>query len=219
MVKVKICGLTNLEDAKTAYDCGADLLGFVFIKGTPRTVKDDRFVRDACKFGEDEPKTPHFVGLFKNEDPKKIAKIVSRCGLNYVQLQGEESPGYCRRLREMLAPGAGIIKAFRVGHEILRVAGKYIPGDYSADYLVFDTYDPELAGGTGKGFDRKILAAVKENIDKPFFVAGGLTPANVAALIREVQPYGVDVSSGIERVPGKKDEKLLKEFIYNAKKA
>jgi len=211
LVKVKICGLTNLEDAKTAYDCGADFLGFVFIKGTPRTVKDDRFVREAARrMG---------VGLFKDEIPKKVAETAARCDLSYIQLHGEESPEYCRELGKILVLGTKIMKVFKVGDEIIRIAGKYMPGDYNVDYFVFDTYNPALAGGTGKTFNPKILNEAKKSINKPFFVAGGLTPANVASVVKEVGPYGVDVSSGIERVPGKKDEKLLKEFIYNAKKA
>ena len=221
MVKIKICGLTNLEDAGKAIEYGADLLGFVFIKGSPRLVDDNR-VRGIIQNlpGQHEGK----VGLFRDAPAGEIADVVAYCGLDHVQLQGSEPPSQCRELRETLARehslSVKIIKAFKVREKILS-HGPHGLDDYdaAADYFVFDTFHPQMPGGTGIRFDLDVLIKVSGSVKKPFFVAGGLDPSNVADVVRAVRPYGVDISSGVEGTPGKKDEKLLKEFIQNAKKS
>jgi phosphoribosylanthranilate isomerase len=222
LVKVKICGVTNLEDARKACDYGADLLGFIFVEGTPRAVGSGT-VRDIVTglSGDHKDKIGK-VGLFRNERPGEIAGIVSSCGLDHVQLHGDETPEECGSLKTVLEQEhhrqVKIIKVFKVKGKILP-QGRYGLSDYeAADYFVFDTFHPKVPGGTGTRFDWEVLIKVKDSIEKPFFIAGGLTPENVSDAVRAVRPYGVDVSSGVESSPGKKDEKLLKEFIENAKK-
>jgi phosphoribosylanthranilate isomerase len=217
MVKVKICGITNAEDAARACEYGADLLGFIFVEGTPRAVEKDT-VKDIVSsipagVGENTEK----VGLFRDESLGVVAETLMYCGLESVQLHGDESPDYCRELKEKLP--VNIIKVFKVREDVLP-AGSHVIDDYGdVDHFVFDTFHPETPGGTGSSFDWEVLLREKGRIKKPFFIAGGLDPANVAEAVRTVRPYGVDVSSGVEKVPGKKDENLLKEFIKNAKKA
>ncbi|MFH1665449.1 MAG: phosphoribosylanthranilate isomerase [Candidatus Omnitrophota bacterium] len=223
-LKVKICGLTSAEDALKAGTYGADLLGFIFIRGTQRCVNDPSDVKIIMAGIPEELRTRvGRVGLFHNDIPERIARIVSDCGFNYVQLQGEETPHDCRTIKKILREKYGsevmIIKAFKVKEDILP-CGSYTAGDYDdADYFVFDTFHPRLQGGTGTRFDWDVLVKAKGGLTKPFFIAGGLTPQNVADAVIAVGPYGVDVSSGVEKIPGKKDEDLLKEFIKNAKNA
>jgi phosphoribosylanthranilate isomerase len=223
MTKVKVCGITNSGDAMKACDLGADFLGFIFVKRTPRAVNKEA-VREIVSLVSVESEAPHkpaLVGLFKNEDLKKAAETVISCGLDHVQLHGDESPDYCAKLKDSIWVKGDIrikvIKVFKVKEEIMPI-GEYGLDDYTkADFFVFDTYHPVVAGGTGEGFDWKVLK--QYDINKPFFIAGGLTPANVLEAVKAVSPYGVDVSSGVEKAPGIKDDKLLKEFIENAKKA
>ncbi|MFH1552145.1 MAG: phosphoribosylanthranilate isomerase [Candidatus Omnitrophota bacterium] len=218
MVKVKICGLTNLEDAVKACECGADLLGFVFVEGTPRAVQKGAVKSIVSGLPGDTKEVTERVGLFKDEKPELAADVLSYCGLNYAQLVGEESPEYCRRLKDILNGSIRIIKTFKVKERILP-QGPYDLDDYGdVDYFVFDSFHPEIAGGTGRRFDWEVMVRQKEKIKKPFFIAGGLTPENVHDAVTAVGPYGVDVSSGVEKRPGEKDWNLLKEFIKNAKK-
>ncbi|MEA3489573.1 MAG: phosphoribosylanthranilate isomerase [Candidatus Omnitrophota bacterium] len=221
MVKVKICGLTNLEDAVRSGEYGADLLGFIFVEGTPRAV-DRETVKDIISNlpGDLRVKTAR-VGLFKDSPVEEVAEVVAYCGLDHVQLHGNETPAECSRLKAALEHDydreVRIIKVFKVKERILP-QGKYVIDDYGdADYYVFDTFHTGIAGGTGRIFDWDVVISERDNIKKPFFIAGGLTPLNVTDAVRAVRPYGVDVSSGVEKVPGKKDENLLKEFIENAK--
>lgn len=214
---MKICGVTNLKDALASCESGADFLGFIFIKGTPRAVTEDTVKSivhgvSACKVGK--------VGLFKDTSLEEVARIVSFCDLDHVQFHGSESPGDCVSLKVLLNKNYGrsvkIIKAFKVRDRILP-NGQYDLTDYEgADYFVFDTFDKEMSGGTGKSFRWEVL--LEEKIAKPFFIAGGLTPGNVLEAVKRVSPYGVDASSGVEDEPGKKNLKLVKEFIQNAKK-
>ncbi|MFH1395694.1 MAG: phosphoribosylanthranilate isomerase [Candidatus Omnitrophota bacterium] len=223
MVKVKICGITNQEDALEAVTCGADFLGFIFVKNTPRFVNKN-IVKAILSSGFKKI-NPNLicVGLFKDEGLEEVADIINYCGLNCVQLHGAETPDYCARLKKVLCKEYGtlvtVIKSFKVGQEILP-NGNYGIRDYeSADYFVFDTFHPEIAGGTGTEFDTEVLKKEKVRIKTPFFIAGGLNPGNVSYVVKNILPYGVDVSSGVETIVGKKDKNLLKEFIYNAKNA
>jgi phosphoribosylanthranilate isomerase len=223
MTKVKICGITNLDDAVKACEFGADLLGFIFVKGTPRNAEVDKVKGIVSGLPEELKDKVGKVGLFKDEDLKKVAETVISCGLDHVQLHGDESPDYCGKLKDKIWVEGDIrvkiIKVFKVKEEIMPI-GEYSIGDYEkADFFVFDTYHPDIAGGTGKKFNWETLNREKERINKPFFIAGGLNPENVSKAVKTARPYGVDVSSGVEKTPGVKDEKLLKEFIKNAKKA
>ncbi len=215
--KVKICGITNPEDALKACEGGADLLGFIFIAGTPRYVYADKVNSIMNDFPDTIYRNVQKVGLFKDEKPGKIETAIKEAHLNAVQLHGKENPAYCSKIKEYFGNRVEVFKVFKVKDSIMP-CGEYMPSDYKdVDFFVFDTYHPEMDGGTGEKYDWSILANAKEKIDKPFFVAGGLNPGNVKEAIETIQPYGVDVSSGIEARPGEKDDKLLKEFIENAK--
>ena len=212
-MKVKICGITNEYDAAKACEYGADYLGFIFVQNTPRIVEPEK----AKEITESLPRGVGKVGLFMDNVIDKVADVVILCDLDHVQLHGGESPDYCRQLKEALGRRGrdiSIIKALRVSEKILGTsASEYI----HADYFVFDTFQPGTPGGTGSKFNWDVLKEQRDEIEKPFFLAGGLNPENVAEAIRIVDPYGVDVASGVEKFPGRKNEYLLKEFIENAK--
>jgi len=223
-VKVKICGITSAEDAAAACESGADFVGFIFVGGTPRytdkeTVK--KIVSERLNEFKDKVVT---IGLFKDEEIERAGEIVHYSGLGAVQFHGAESPEYCERFKKIMAEkydarDIKIIKAFKVSNRVLP-CGEYYPDDYEmADYFVFDTFHPLLDGGTGMEFDHNVLKTSAENLKKPFFVAGGLNPENVGKIVKTICPFGVDASSGVEKSVGIKDEKLLKEFISNAKNA
>ncbi len=206
MVKVKICGITDLRDALKAHELGADFVGFVFFEKSLRRIDPER----ARVIIEDLPEDLIKVGLFLNQDPDEVRSIAARCHLDILQLHGEEDRRYCKRLGRDFK----IIKSFKVKDQSsVKGANRY---HKEADYYLFDTYVKGVPGGTGKCFDWGILGG--KDFKKPFFLAGGLTPENVTAAVKKAAPYAVDVASGVEKEPGKKDYKRLKEFIYNAKK-
>ena len=157
------------------------------------------------------------VGLFKDEDVNRVRDTVISSDLGYVQLHGEEAPGYCHELKS--GNTIKIIKAFKVDEQIVPHGPHGLEDYLNFDYFVFDTYDPEISGGTGASFNWNVLAGLDDEVKNRSFIAGGLNPGNVADVIKILRPYGVDVSSGVEKSPGWKDLKLLKEFIENAKKA
>ena len=205
MTKVKICGITNKKDAKKALELGADFLGFIFFDKSPRKIDPV----DAQSIIDSLPKSVQKVGLFLNQDPHRIISIADMCWLNYLQLHGDESPGDCKKLRKNFK----IIKSFKVKNKSsIADIDKY----EDVDHYLFDTYVKGKPGGTGISFNWDILKGKK--FKKPIFLAGGLTPKNVGGAIKKVSPYAVDVASGVEKSPGKKDYNLLKEFIDNAKK-
>ncbi|MGH7198942.1 MAG: phosphoribosylanthranilate isomerase [Candidatus Omnitrophota bacterium] len=201
MVRVKVCGITNLRDAVTAVEAGADALGFVFAP-SPRRVTPARARKIIRAVGP----WVASVGVFVNEKVEKVRRVALFCGLSAVQLHGDESAPYAKKLSPLK-----VIKAFRVSK----------PGDlrgieaYDADAYLFDTKVEGLYGGTGKRFDWRILK--RRKLTKPVILSGGLNPKNVRQAVRERRPYGVDVSSGVERSPGKKDARLVREFIRRAK--
>lgn len=203
MVRVKICGITNLKDAQVAAASGADALGFVFAK-SPRRVTTAQARKIVSAVGP----WVATVGVFVNERPARIRRIASECGLSAVQLHGGETRADVRALK-----GLRVIKAFRVGPGFNTAALK----DHPADAFLFDAKVPGQYGGTGRKFDWMILKKIR-GLRKPVIVSGGLTPGNVAAAVRYLKPYGVESSSGVERRPGKKDAKLVQDFIHNAKK-
>ncbi|MFC1570318.1 N-(5'-phosphoribosyl)anthranilate isomerase [Candidatus Omnitrophota bacterium] len=220
MVKIKICGLTSLDDASMAWNYGADLLGFIFAEGTKRFIElnEASHIIRQLKSRFIDLKA---VGLFVKEDLSDIAYAVAHCDLDLVQLHGSETPDECADLKKLVKDKYDreieIIKAFRVADEIQHIEDFDLEDYTEADYFVFDTFHPGLPGGTGEKFNWDVLNRQKEKISKPFFLAGGLTPGNISEAIQEVQPYGIDVSSGIEEKPRIKDQKLLKEFIDNAR--
>jgi len=206
MVKVKICGITELDDALKAHELGADLVGFIFFEKSPRKV-DPAYARTIIKR---LPADLLKVGLFLNQHSGTVKAIAEGCRLNVLQLHGDEKPDYCEGLRKEFK----IIKSFKV-RDPSSVVGVNSYKD-SVDYYLFDTYVKGMPGGTGRNFNWDILKG--KAFKKPIFLAGGLTPKNVGDAVRKVAPYAVDVASGVEKSPGKKDHKLLKEFIDNAKK-
>ena len=202
MVKVKICGITNLKDAETAVRLGADALGFVFAE-SPRRADPKTVHEIAAKLGP----FITLVGVFVNQTADTVLKIASACRLDALQLHGEESPDYCRKL----APYK-VIKTFRMGS----LFSAREPKKYPVDAYLFETEDA-ARGGTGRTWEWEKLP--RKKIGRPFIVSGGLTPANVARAIKILDPYAVDVSSGVEAKAGTKDTVLLQKFIYNAKTA
>lgn len=201
MVRVKICGITNPEDAHFAADSGADALGFVFFEKSPRNISPEA----AAHIVAELPPFVTKVGVFVDSSLEMVEQVMSFCKLDLAQLHGEESPDLC----QALYPRA--VKAFRVdGHRTLDHIASY----RAAAYLL-DTYSTTAVGGTGKSFDWEVA----RELGKSFRVilAGGLSPANVNRAITLVQPYGVDVSTGVESWPGKKDPALVRAFMQEAK--
>ena len=196
-VKVKVCGTTRLKDALLAVECGADAIGFIFYKKSPRAVT----VTTAKAICAKLPPFVNRVGVFVNETAEKINRIAERCGLDAVQLHGDESPALCKKIK------CRVIKAVRVKD----AASLKSLSRYEVDGFLLDTYKEDQWGGTGKVFDWEL--ATRANKYGPVIIAGGLNPRNVKAAIQKVQPYGVDVSSGVEQAPGKKDPKKVKSFL------
>jgi len=198
-VKIKICGNTNLDDALLAVELGADALGFVFYPKSPRHVK----LVDAANICNALPPFVAKVGVFVNELEYEIEKALNECLLNALQFHGDEPPGFCQKF------AAKSIKAIQVrDEESLRTAE-----EYDVDALLLDTYTDESRGGTGRTFDWSLAVRAKEFLSAPIILSGGLTAANVQDAIRKVRPYAVDVASGVEREPGKKDPEKLRRFI------
>lgn len=201
-VKVKICGITNVTDAVTAAAAGADLIGLMFYERSPRHVS----LTAAAAIVQALPPTVERVGVFVNPDAELVQRALRECGLTLLQFHGEEPPAFCTQF------GVASMKALRV-----RDAGSLrVLSDYATDAFLLDAYAPGAHGGTGARFDWELVTLAKRQ-GRPIFLAGGLTPENVADAIRRVQPFGVDVSSGVEMAPGRKDARKVRAFIRNAK--
>lgn len=203
MVRVKICGITNLEDAMAAIDFGADALGFVFFKGSPRCITLQQAEAIICKL----PPFVTTVGVFVNETPEIIRSSIS-AGIDVIQLHGEERPEACQFSRRS-------IKAIRIKSidslEPLKTFKNLVSG------FLLDAYTADALGGTGQKFNWDIAVEAKQF--GRIILAGGLTPDNIRDAIVHVKPYGVDVSSGVEQKKGKKDHQKVKLFIERAKEA
>jgi phosphoribosylanthranilate isomerase len=203
-VRIKICGITNKEDALAAAHLGADALGFVFAP-SPRKISTER-AREIIKALPPFVKT---VGVFVDEDSERVSSIAARCGLDILQLHGGESVEYCSSFDRR------VIKAVRLQkQDELKNLSKYVN---VVDALLLDTYVPNKLGGTGITFDWKLAVEAKRY--GRIVLAGGLNPQNVAAAISMVKPYAVDASSGLERSPGVKDHEKLAEFMREAMQA
>jgi phosphoribosylanthranilate isomerase len=203
--RVKICGINRLEDALAAAEAGADALGFMFYPPSPRHVSLEEAARIIAKL----PPFVSKVGVFVDEEPDRIRQAVEVAGIDALQLHGSESPEFCGQF-----PGVGLIKAFRMRDEgSLKLLAPY---DVSAWLL--DSYAPGVQGGTGHSFDWE-WAIRAGQLGKPIILAGGLNPANIGEAIRNVRPYGVDVSSGVEKSKGIKDASLIQRFIHNVRAA
>ena len=204
MTKVKICGITNYEDAANAAILGADFIGFNFYSLSPRFIDKD----DAKIIIGKMPKNVKSVGVFVNEKEEEVKKTVKELNLDIVQLHGDETPDYCKKLKNAI--NKEIIKSFRIKRSIDMDTFKKYDG---ADYYLFDAFQEGLFGGTGKAFDWNLL----KNIEKRFFLSGGLNCGNVSQAIKTAHPFAVDAASGIEKNPRKKDIEKMKKFIEAAK--
>jgi phosphoribosylanthranilate isomerase len=204
-VRVKICGITNAEDAAAAVAAGADALGFVFHAKSPRAVEPAVVKRIVAGL-------PPFVlplGVFVNEEAKRVRDIMDDCGLALAQLHGDESAAYCELL------GRPALKALRLrGPESLLSLAEF-KGRAGIRGFVLDAYAETAYGGTGAVADWSLAAMVSQTV--PVLLAGGLTPDNVREAILAVKPYGVDVSSGVEAAPGRKDHGKIQAFVRAAK--
>jgi phosphoribosylanthranilate isomerase len=209
MTKIKICGITNVQDAQLAIEAGADLLGFVFYPKSPRFVKPGRVREIVTQLrAQISAANIHMVGVFVDETPAYVAKTLDSCALDFAQLHGAEPPEMVAHLMER-APG--VVKAFRVRNE----ASLAEMERFQATAYLLDAFVPGQPGGTGHRFDWSLAAQAKAH--GPIILAGGLTPDNVAQAIRAARPWGVDVSSGVEALPGRKDPTKVRRFIAAAK--
>jgi phosphoribosylanthranilate isomerase len=199
--KIKICGITNQDDAETAVHEGADALGFVFYSQSPRYVEPavaKQIIR--C--------LPPFVlpvGVFVNQDLDTVRRLFDDCGLALAQLHGDESPDFCESLKRP------VLRALRLRDRSSFLALAEFKGRMGVRGFVVDAFSDRVYGGTGHTTNWSLAGEVAKAV--PILLAGGLTPENVQEAIRQVQPYGVDVSSGVEQRPGRKDSAKIRAFI------
>ncbi len=202
--KIKICGNTNLKDAELAKQLGADFLGFIFAK-SPRKIEP----RDAEPIIRALGNFENFVGVFANQPKQEVEQIASQLQLKWLQFHGEETSRYCDYFTEKKYK---VIKSFRIKD---RLSLKRLD-EYNVDAFLFDTYSAKSLGGTGETFDWTIIDD-KPHVRDRLFLAGGLSVDNVQEAIRKTQPYAIDVASGVEKEPGKKDPALLRKFMELAR--
>lgn len=203
-LRVKICGITRVDDLRAACAAGADALGFVFYDKSPRHVTADV----AAALLRELPPFVQSVGLFVNADPAFIEAVLQRAPLDLLQFHGDETPADCARY------GRPYLKAIRVapGKDLLKCTADF----EAAQGLLLDAFVPGVPGGTGERFDWNLIPP---KLPKPVILSGGLTPDNVAEAVRRVRPWAVDVSSGVEVSKGIKDAQKIAQFIANAKEA
>ncbi|MFN3309034.1 MAG: phosphoribosylanthranilate isomerase [Anaerolineales bacterium] len=210
-MKIKICGIKNLEEARWAIASGADFLGFNFYPPSPRAIT----VAECCQITKVlRAESPHalLVGVFVNQSAAEIRHILERCDLDLAQLSGDEGLEDQEVLGERAYKALRISKTFQVLSLEERIYRRKTP-----PALLVDASVPGEYGGTGRPADWQVAAQIA--LARPIFLAGGLTPLNVAEAIRQVRPWGVDVASGVETAPGKKDREKITAFIENARQA
>ena len=200
--QVKICGVTNVADGLVAAEAGADLIGLMFYEPSPRHVTLAR----AAEISRALPRFLIRVGVFVNPSPDLVMQAISECQLTMLQFHGDETSDFCTRF------GLMSLKAIRVRDE----SSLQLLENYRTDAFLLDAHSPKGLGGTGEQFNWD-LAVKAQAYGRPIFLAGGLTPENVAAAVQTVHPFGVDVSSGVESAPGKKDPAKVRAFIAAAK--
>ena len=202
--RVKICGITNVADALAAAEAGADMIGLMFYEGSPRHVT----VAQAVEISRALPPFVLRVGVFVNPAEAFVARALGDCDLSLLQFHGDEESDFCTQF------GLMSVKALRVRDaESLQTLAKF-----NTDAFLLDAYSQSGLGGTGEKFNWD-LAVAAQKFGKPIFLAGGLTPANVGAAVKQVRPFAVDVSSGVETAPGKKDAAKVREFIQAVRAA
>ena len=198
MTKVKICGITSLEDGEAAVHTGADAVGFIFYPGSSRCVTPDQVREISRKLNAGICR----VGVFVDHEAQEVRRIVRFCGLDLIQFHGKESPEYCRGFSP-----AVIIKAVSFQQEEDLALLK----EYSVRAILVDAHDPRLRGGTGKTCDWNLARKAGEKY--PLILSGGLNAGNILSAIKTVCPLAVDIGSGVEARPGKKDLQKIKEFM------
>ncbi len=204
MTYIKICGITNLEDALAAAELGADVLGFNFYKPSPRYIAPE----SAREIVKQLPRSVLAVGVFVNEgSAESVLAIAKEAGVVGLQLHGDESPEFCK---ELAATANYVIKALAAGDDFdIREAEAY---NYSVDAILLDTKDNNLRGGTGRVFDWSIAAQLNQLLPR-LYLAGGLSPENIAEAIAKARPYAVDACSALEERPGKKNLERMRAFV------
>jgi len=213
MTAIKICGITTLDDARLCAEAGADILGLNFYPKSPRYVAPEqaRAITEGLRQASDET-CPLLVGVFANASVAEIAQIIQDAGLDAAQLSGDETPDTLTSL------GGRGFKAIRPRSrdEALELTGRFLLKPEAEDErlpsLLVDAYHKDLYGGTGEQASVDVALAVRE-VAPRMMLAGGLTPENVAARVRAIRPWGVDVASGVERAPGVKDAARVRAFI------
>lgn len=201
-VRIKICGITNVEDGLAAIHSGADALGFMFYEKSPRCVSNDQ----AREITGELPPFVARVGVFVNSSPDSVKRTIDESGIDTLQFHGDESPEFCLQF------GFKTIKAFRVKDETSLVdIQRYVTGAW-----LLDAFVPGRLGGTGAVFNWA-LAADATSRGRPVVLAGGLIPENARQAVEQVRPFALDVSSGVESMPGKKDHQKMREFIRAAR--
>ena len=201
---VKICGITKSDQAEAIAEMGVSALGFICVPNTPRYIDPAqiRIVTNALPASVDR------VGVFLDASMAEICQVVRSTGLNCVQLHGGESPEFCHAFKSAI-PKIKLIKALRIrSQESLKQVDNYCAG---VDAVLLDAYDPKLAGGTGKTINWEMLKDFRPNC--PWWLAGGLSPENVAIALQHLQPDGIDVSSGVEIAPGNKDLDRVRQLL------
>jgi len=204
MTSVKICGITNIHDARSAVECGADALGFIFYPKSKRHISPVKAREMIRKL----PCEVIRVGVFVNQEIEEVKEIAAFCGLSLIQLHGDESVQYCGQF-----PASSLIKAVRPR------TGKDMVGckDYPVAIILIDAYAPGRYGGTGRVSDWSLAARIKKT--RPLILAGGLRADNIREAIEVVRPHAVDINSGVEISPGKKDPRKMREIIEIVRKA
>jgi len=206
--RIKLCGITNLDDAAMAVTMGVDALGFIFAEKSPRVVSPEQVKEIIAQM----PPLVDTVGVFVNQDMVEVVEIIKYCGLTLAQLHGDESPDYCRALARDTAPRR-VIKAFRV--HVGTSERDFAPYQEVVGSFLLDAWHPALHGGSGDSFDWRRIASF--SLRRPCILAGGLTPDNVAMAIAQARPFAVDINSGVEDEPRRKNQGKLAEVIKQAR--
>ena len=209
-LRVKICGITRVEQARTIAQLGAAALGFICVSASPRHINPEKIRAIVSGINADDAGAPpvKFVGVFADASLSQIKSTVAIAGLNAIQLHGSESPAFCQQLR-VAFPGLELIKAFRVRTpETLQKTADY---NDSVDSFLLDAYHRDQLGGTGTTLDWHSLRTFQPK--QPWFLAGGLNPDNVLRALEQIHPDGIDLSSGVERSPGDKDLKRVRQLF------
>ncbi len=204
MTKIKICGLTREQDALLCADKGADFLGFIFVPSSPRFVEPETAAAITAVIRAREQR-PKLVGVFRDASPDYIREIATVAGLDMVQLHGAETDDDIRAI------GIPAIKTFRVGDTLPDTTSHP-----AAEWFLFDTFEERRVGGTGRRFDWSLLANYPRT--KPFLLAGGLAPDNIAGAISLVRPDGIDIASGVESEPGIKDPEKIEMLFQRVRR-